>query len=57
MDGITVAKSCVAFLVSVLVLALLVVAVLAILTDRFETSRKSKFTAAQTPIAVTLSTV
>lgn len=50
-DGITVAKSCVAFLITVLLLALLAVVALAILTDQFETSRKSGFTAAQTPIA------
>jgi hypothetical protein len=40
MDGITVAKSCVAFLVSVLVLALLAVTALAILTNRLDESRK-----------------
>ena len=51
MNGITVAKRCVAFLITVLVLALLAVVALAILTDRFETSRKFEFTAAQTPIA------
>lgn len=50
-DGITVAKNCVAFLIAVLVLALLAVVALAILTDQFETFRKSGFTAAQTPIA------
>lgn len=51
MDGITVAKSCVAFLITILALALLAVAALTILTDRFEASRKSGFTSAQTPIA------
>jgi hypothetical protein len=39
-DGITVAKGCVAFLITVLVLALLTVAALAILTDRLDASRR-----------------
>jgi hypothetical protein len=51
LDGITVAKNCVALLITVLILALLAVVALAILTDRFETSRKSGFAATQTPIA------
>lgn len=50
-DGITIAKSCVAFLITVLVLALLAVTALAILTDMLDASRKSGFAASQTPIA------
>ena len=50
-DGITVAKNCVAFLIAVLVFALLAVTALAILTDMLDASRKSGFAASQTPIA------
>lgn len=50
LDGITVAKRCVAFLIAVLVAALLAVAALAILTNVLEASGKSGRTASDLPV-------